>query len=293
MASQAEGLDSSAAERVFGHREETIRTWVARGGGHAARVHRHFFHHLVFSHMELDELRTTLRDKAHELWVWVALDARSKVIPVLCLGGRTQEMAHAVIHGVCQCLMPDCIPLFTSDGLDLYFYALTAHFGAWQQAAGERKRRWVVAAGLYYGQVKKLYRRYRLVGVQYRERLGTIADIKAKLQELGVGRFIHTAFVERLNLTMRQGVSALIRRTWARAESANELVLRLEWWRAYYHFVRYHQALRVELAQPLERGGRRLPQRYRSQTPAMAAGVTHHRWTVQELLLFPLPPGMD
>ena len=123
--SQAEGLDSSAAGRVFGYREETIWTWVTRGGEHAARIHKHFFHHLLFSHMELDELRTTLRDKTHELWVWVALDARSKVIPVLCLGGRTQEMAHVVIHGLCQCLMPGCIPLFTSDGLDLYFYALT------------------------------------------------------------------------------------------------------------------------------------------------------------------------
>jgi hypothetical protein len=54
----------------------------------------------------------------------------------------------------------------------LYFYALTAHFGAWQQVMGERKRRWSVAAGLYYGQVKKLYRCRRLVGVEYRERLG-------------------------------------------------------------------------------------------------------------------------
>jgi IS1 family transposase len=293
MATQAEGLDSSAAERVFGYRDETVRTWMTRSGRHAMGLHQHFFHHLLLDYVELDELRTTLRDKAHEVWVWVALDGRSKIIPVLCLGGRTQAMAHAVIHGLCQCLMPGCIPLFTSDGLDLYFYALTAHFGVWQQGVGERKRRWVVAAGLYYGQVKKLYRRRRLVGVEYRERVGAIADIKAKLHELGVGRFIHTAFVERLNLTMRQGVSSLIRRTWARAESTAELALRLEWWRAYYHFVRHHQALRVALDEPLERGGRRLPQRYRSRTPAMAAGVTHHRWTVQELLLFPLPPGMD
>jgi hypothetical protein len=39
---RAEGLDSSAAGRVFGYREETIRTWLARGGGHAAQVHKHF-----------------------------------------------------------------------------------------------------------------------------------------------------------------------------------------------------------------------------------------------------------
>jgi hypothetical protein len=70
---------------------------------------------------------------------------------------------------------------------------------------------------------------------------------------------------------MRQGVSSLIRRTWARAESTAELALRLEWWRAYYHFVRYHQALRVALDEPLERGGSRLPQRYRSRTPATLA----------------------
>jgi hypothetical protein len=95
--------------------------------------------------MELDELRTTLRDKAHGPWVWVGLDVRSKVILVLCLGGRTREMAHAVIHSLCQCLMPGYILLFTSDGLELYFYTLTAHFGAWQHAVGERKRRWVVA----------------------------------------------------------------------------------------------------------------------------------------------------
>jgi hypothetical protein len=70
---------------------------------------------------------------------------------------------------------------------------------------------------------------------------------------------------------MRQGVSVLIRRTWARAESAVELASRLEWWRAYYYFVRYHHALRVTLAQPLERGSKRPPQRYRSQTPATLA----------------------
>ena len=58
--------------------------------------------------------------------------------------------------------MPDCIPLFTSDGLDLYFYALTAHFGAWQQAVGERKRRWGVAAGLYYGQLSTIPDGYTL-----------------------------------------------------------------------------------------------------------------------------------
>jgi hypothetical protein len=52
----------------------------------------------------------------------------------------------------------------------------------------------------------------------------------------------------------------------------------LEWWRAYSHFVRPHEALRVALVQPRERGGKLLAQRYRQRTPAMAAGRTKRRW---------------
>ena len=57
-----------------------------------------------------------------------------------------------------------------------------------------------------------------------------------------------------------------------------------------YHFVRPHESLRVRLVQPRERGGRRLAQRYRQRTPAMAAGRTHRRWTAREVLSCPLPP---
>src|ERR1051326_5881058 len=60
-------------------------------------------------------------------------------------------------------------------------------------------------------------------------------------------------------------------------------------WRAYYHFVRPHASLRVALVQPRERGGKLLPQHYRQRTPAMAAGITHRRWTAREVLSCPLP----
>jgi hypothetical protein len=101
---------------------------------------------------------------------------------------------------------------------------------------------------------------------------------------------LNTAFVERLNLTIRQSVAALIRRTWATMQDAPQLLLHLEWWRAYYHFVRPHESRRLALAQPRERGGKRLPERYRHRTPAMAAGLTRRRWTVCDLLMLPLPP---
>ena len=66
-------------------------------------------------------------------------------------------MAHLVLHSLLQILAPGCIPLFTSDGLNFYFYALTAHFGHWRQVCcrGRKVLRWQVAADLIYGQVKK------------------------------------------------------------------------------------------------------------------------------------------
>jgi transposase InsO family protein len=146
-----------------------------------------------------------------------------------------------------------------------------------------------VAAGLIYGQVKKRYRRRRLVHVTHIMRCGTRAALKAALTELGLSGQLNTAFVERLNLTLRQSVAALIRRTWSTMQEAPQLLLHLEWWRAYYHFVRPHQSLRVALAQPIARGGLRQPQRYRQRTPAMAAGLTRRRWTVRDLLTLPLP----
>ncbi len=225
------------------------------------------------------------------LWLWVTLDPLTKLIPVLHLGTRTQTTAYAVVHDLRQRLAPGCLPIFTRDGLNLYFYALTAHFGQWVRGVGRRVRHWQVLPGLIYGQVKKTYRRRKVVRVTRLMRCGTFADLRTALTKLGLSGRLNTAFVERVNLTIRQGVAALARRTWATAQAAPSLLAHLEWWRAYYHFVRPHASLRVALARPLERGGQRMPRRYRQRTPAMAAGLTRRRWSVRELLLVPLPPA--
>jgi transposase InsO family protein len=153
---------------------------------------------------------------------------------------------------------------------------------------GRKVRQWQVAAGLIYGQVRKSYWRRKLVRVTHVMRLGTEPSLKAALQGLGLSGCLNTAFIERVNLTVRHGVAALARRTWATAQQSPQLLANLEWWRAYYHFVRPHEALRVALKQPRERGGKRQAQRYRHGTPAMAAGRTHRRWTTHEVLSYPL-----
>jgi hypothetical protein len=150
-------------------------------------------------------------------------------------------------------------------------------------------RQWQVEAGLISGQVKKSERRRKLVRVSPVMRLGTEDALRVALQGLGLSGRWNTAFIERVNLTVRHGVAALARRTWATSQQSSHLLAHLEWWRASSHFVRPHASLRVRLVQPRERGGKLAGQPYRQRTPAMAAGRTQRRWTAREVLSRPLP----
>src|SRR6266567_2028427 len=116
-----EGLDPSAAMRVFGFQQATITRWLTRAGGHAEILHERCFRNLHVPHLQVDEIRTRLRRSTQILWVWLVIDPTTKILPVLQLGPRTQNAAHTVIHSLRQLLAPGCIPLFTSDGLHVYF----------------------------------------------------------------------------------------------------------------------------------------------------------------------------
>ena len=83
-------------------------------------------------------------------------------------------------------------------------------------------------------------------------------------------------------------LAALSRRSWATAQFMGELLAHLHWWRAYYHFCRPHLSLRLKLDLPQARRGAQTPRRFAPRTPAMAAGLTDHLWSVQELLAFPV-----
>jgi IS1 family transposase/transposase-like protein len=270
LSALAEGLSVGAAVRVFGHGEGTITRWRDRAAQHAARLHRHLLRDLHLPHVQLDEIRTRLRPRSRVLWLWLALDPQTKLIPALALGARTQQTAHTLVHALRVTLAAGCTPVITTDGLRLYYYALTAHFGRWITAG--RRCSWQVDPGLVYGQLQKRYRRRRLVRIRYQMGCGSQRVLQAALRALGWSGQLQTAFVERLNLTVRQSVAALTRRTWATAQTAEGLQRQVEWWRAYYHFVRLHRSLR---------------QHRRACTPAMAAGLTTQRWTVAEVLGYP------
>ncbi len=104
LSTLAEGLDPSAAERVFGYRHATITSWMSRAGEHAQTLHERSFRNLQLPHLQLDELRTRLRCSTQVLWLWLAIDPCTKILPVLHLGSRTQHAAHMVIHSLRQIL---------------------------------------------------------------------------------------------------------------------------------------------------------------------------------------------
>ena len=223
------------------------------------------------------------------MWVWAPYEAKYKLIPVLKIGPRTQEMAYSVVHELKSRLKTGCAPVFSTDGLKHYFYALTAHFGEWLTPEQDGKPIWTLLADFAYAQVIKQQRRFRLVKVEQRMIWGLATEYAARLKAIGLSGSINTSFVERVNLTLRQSVSKLTRRTWGPAHFAPELNEHLFWWLAYYHFVRLHESLKVKLEKPMARKGKQSPLRYRQMTPALAAGLTTRRWTCLELISYPLP----
>jgi hypothetical protein len=120
LSALAEGLSVGAAMRVFGHGEATITRWRDRAAQQAARVPHHFLHALRLPHLQLDEIRTRLRSRTRVLWLWLALDPQTKLIPALALGARTQQTAHLLVHRLRATQAAGCAPVITTDGLRLY-----------------------------------------------------------------------------------------------------------------------------------------------------------------------------
>ncbi len=92
----AEGQDPSASERVFGYRQATITTWLTRAGGHAELFHERCFRNLQPPHLQLDELRTRLRNASQVLWLWLAIDPCTKILPVLLLQRLAEKLSEMI-----------------------------------------------------------------------------------------------------------------------------------------------------------------------------------------------------
>jgi IS1 family transposase len=168
---------------------------------------------LELIHVQLDELWGNVKKSRQELWLSTASDAKTKIQVVMQVGGRTQEMAYGVVHELKGRLKAGCVPVFSTDGLRHYYYALTSHFGKWEREEG-KKPVWVMLSDFLYAQVIKHQRRRRTVEVERRMLVGEEGEYRKRLKAGGQSERINTSYVERLNLTIRQNVSKLTRRTW-------------------------------------------------------------------------------
>jgi hypothetical protein len=203
-------------------------------------------------------------------------------------------MAQRVVHQLVEVLAPGCVPLFLTDGFKEYRTAILAHFGHWRQPdrrqdKGPRpKPRWMPLPALLYAQVVKSYRRRRIVGVTHRLVFGTQLAIEQVLA--ACGWTINTTFVERLNLDIRQRVAAIGRRVTTLCQGEEGLRDQLVLFQVYHNFVLPHASLRQPLLIPEPTHGSGSAKRWRPCTPAMAAGLTDHVWSLTEVLLYRVPP---
>jgi hypothetical protein len=95
---------------------------------------------------------------------------------------------------------------------------------------------------------------------------------------------IQTAFVERLNLSLRQHVAAVGRRVKTLCKGEDGVRQQLTLYHVYYNFCLPHASRRQPLSQPAPTNGPGAAKTWRPQTPAMAAGWTDHVWTLREVL---------
>ncbi len=309
LACLAEGLGIRATARVFGVDPNTVLQWLVEAAEQLQAFTSSFLCDVHVRQLQLDELYAVLRgvkkgeiSEANALqrlepsrpWVWTAIDPVSKLLLAIEVGPRTVAMAQHVVHRVGQRLASGCVPAWLSDGFKGYLPAIVGHFGFWAHPERRHdkgpwpKPRWRPLPGLLYAQGIKQYRRRRLVGVKHHVVFGTLGAIEQVLS--GCGWTINTAFVERLNLDIRQRVAAVGRRVNTLCQGENGLQQQLALFHTYHNFVLPHASLRQPLRVPEATNGSGSAKVWRPCTPAMAAGLTDHVWTLQEVLLYRVPP---
>jgi len=309
LACLAEGLGIRATARVFEVDPNTVLGWLVEAAEQLKAFAHYFLCEVHVHQVQLDELYAVLsavkdgelsEDEAIKRlsrspqWVWVAIDPVSKLLLAIDVGQRTLAMAQRVVHQVVQVLAPGCVPLFLTDGFKEYTTALLTHYGQWgqperRQAQGPNpKPRWMPLPQLLYAQVVKTVRRRRLVRVHHRVVCGTLEAIQQVLAACGWQ--INTAFIERVNLSIRQHVAAVGRRVSTLCKGEEGLQQQLVLYQVYYNFCLPHASLHLPLLQPEPPKGNGSAKRWQPRTPAMAAGLTDHVWTLREVLLFRVPP---
>ncbi len=277
------GCPPQAIVAAFGLDERTVAAWQVRAGQHCQQVHEHLVQQgqVDLSHVQADELWVKLVGR--KVWLAMAMAVPSR----LWLGGaisphRDGALIRRLVERVRACASRLDI-LVCVDGLSSYITAFRRAFRVPVRTGRPGRPRLVLAAGFLLGQVVKQYAQRRVTGVRQRVVDGTAAAITTALTATKSGTTINTASIERLNATVRGCLAPLVRRGRAIARTEGWLTAGMWLVGCADNFCWCHDSLR--LAAPAGSG-----RRWQERTPAMAAGLADHPWTMGELLTYQVPP---
>ncbi len=276
------GCPLQAIVAAFGFDERTVAQWQARAGEHCQGLHQHRVSQgqVDLEHVQADELYVKLA--GGRVWMAMALAVPSR----LWLGGvisaqRDLTLITSLVRMV-YCSAQSLAVTVCVDGLSSYVTAFRRAFRTPVRTGRPGRPRLELMPGFLMGQVVKHYAKRRITGVVHRAVQGTLEAITAAIVASGGGTTINTSYIERLNGTFRGALAALVRR--GRAIAHREAMLSAGMWLVgtAYNFCWEHESLRLETTAPSGR-------KWQELTPAMAAGLTDHRWSLRELLSYQIP----
>ncbi len=273
----AYGCPVQAIVAAFDLDERTVARWQKEAGLQCKRVHEHIVEagrvHLL--QIQADEIRVKAVGRIY--WLASALEVRSR----LWLGGvisqhRDRFLIRALLIRVRSCGPVERVLLVT-DGLSSYKSQALDVFREPLHTGKVGRPRLVLAEGLMIARVikRRLRQRRRVVEVLRRVVVGSEAEVISRVigTQRSIQALINTAYIERLNATFRARLAPLVRRTRAGAHKHCTLCGGMWLVGTCYNLLWTHRSLAEE------------------RTPAMAAGLTDHRWSMEELLTFAVPPA--
>jgi len=280
----AYGCPVQAIVAAFGIDERTVKRWWQRAGDHCEQVHEHLVEGSQFDlgQVQADEIKVKIQGGS--IWMAMAMMVSTR----LWLGGAiSRHRDKALIQSLADKVraVALCRPVLVAvDGLPSYVKAFQRAFRSKLPRHGQLGRcRWRAWPELAMVQVVKI-RTPGKFNVSRRIVQGCTQQIARLIQSSQGQDGINTAFIERLNATFRQRLNVLTRRTRTLARKPQTLHAGMYVVGCLYNFCTYHQSLQISFALS-ERS-----QRWLRRTPAIAAGLTDHRWTIEELFTFKMPP---
>ncbi len=215
-------------------------------------------------------------------WISAAFDAENKVVVACQRGKRTEKALTALVEDTVERLKAPLDVLYTSDEWDAYAGALRnnlyeiiepePHDGPGRPPKPKK----VPHKDLKYAVVHKQRKGGKVVKVTRKVVYGKEEEIMKRIEASSVSRTINTAFIERNNLTLREGNRRLTRKTNGFSKAARLHDCQLAVFLTHYHFVRPHGGLTLKAE-----GQKRI-----HRTPFMAAGLTDKIWSFEELLRY-------